>query len=121
MADSKEITKIMESMGWTDGSFIPIANEENKELMLVMGNLQVDKEKLTVDHQGLAHRNTKLSDHLVHAKNEIAQNLVKLNYLKGSKITKILKCVYRNCWKPIDRSSATSIICTRYQSTKIAL
>lgn len=63
-------------MGWTDGSFIPIANDENKELMLMMGNLQTDKEKLTVDQQGFGLRNSKLRDNLEHAKNDIAQNLV---------------------------------------------
>lgn len=76
MAASKDIIKIMESMGWTDGSFIPIANEENKELMLMMGSLQTVKEKLKVDQQGLAQRNDKLRDHLLHAKNDIVQNLV---------------------------------------------
>lgn len=76
MAASKDIIKIMESMGWTDGSFIPIANEENKELMLLMGKLQIEKEKIAVDNQALGQRNSKLLEHLAHAKNDIVQNLV---------------------------------------------
>lgn len=79
MAASKDIIKIMESMGWTDGSFIPIANEENKELMLAMGHLQTEKEKHLIDQQSLVHRCGKLREHLAHANNDIVQNLVMLH------------------------------------------
>lgn len=77
MAASKDIVKVMESMGWTDGSFIPIANEENKELMRLMGTYQVEKEKCAVEHQELGQRNAKLGEHLAHAHNDIVQNLVR--------------------------------------------
>lgn len=83
MAASKEIVKIMDSMGWTDGSFIPIASEENKLLIKAMAKWQVDKEKRTVDHQELAQRIGKLSDHLGHAKNDIVQNLVRRKEYQG--------------------------------------
>lgn len=79
MASSREIVKIMASMGWTDGSFIPIANEENKLLMAAMSKWQVEKEKRSADNQDLTQRLGKLRDQLGHAKNDIVQNLVRMN------------------------------------------
>lgn len=76
MTSNNEIEKIMESMGWTDGTFIPIANEENKILMQSMQEQLAGKEKLTDRNQELDKRAANLKQHIVNSQNDILQNAV---------------------------------------------
>lgn len=66
--------QIMMSMGWTDGTFIPIANEENKELMKLMQALLEHKEKSLSTHQQTKQRVTSLDERQQRAIADIAQN-----------------------------------------------
>lgn len=81
-AANSEITKIMESMGWTDGTFIPIANEENKYLMETMQQLLDAKEAKSDTNQDLEQRFTNLQKHISNAKQDIQQNLVRSPFEK---------------------------------------
>lgn len=76
MTANNEIEKIMESMGWTDGTFIPIANEENKILMQGMQERLAEKEKLTDRNQELHQRAANLKQHIVNSQSDILHNAV---------------------------------------------
>lgn len=77
---TSEIQKLMESMGWSDGTFIPIASEENKILMTTMQELLDRKEKQTVSSQELGKRVIDLKEHATNAQQDIGHNLVIINY-----------------------------------------
>lgn len=79
MTANNEIEKIMESMGWTDGTFIPIANEENKILMQSMQERLAEKESLSDRNQELDKRATNLKQHIVNSQSDILQNAVYFN------------------------------------------
>lgn len=65
-------------MGWTDGTFIPIANEENKSLMEAMQKLLNLKEDKSEANQELEQRYANLQNHIINAEQDIQQNLVKI-------------------------------------------
>lgn len=68
------IVAIMESMGWTDGTFIPIANEENKLLMQQMQALLARKEVASNGHLQVEQRVRNLVERAKHANDDIGQN-----------------------------------------------
>lgn len=76
MTANNDIEKIMQSMGWTDGTFIPIANEENKILMQSMQERLAEKESLTDRNQELNKCLAKLKQHVVNSKSDLLQNAV---------------------------------------------
>lgn len=78
-----EMEKIMQSMGWTDGTFIPIANAENKELMKRMQVLLDEKETKADRSQDVQLRTTNLQRHITNAQHDIGQNSVRVrSFLK---------------------------------------
>lgn len=69
-----DMKRIMESMGWSDGTFIPIANDDNKELMKSMQALLAHKEQSLNTHQQTKQRVTSLEDRLKRACDDNTQN-----------------------------------------------
>lgn len=97
MTANNEIEKIMESMGWTDGTFIPIANEENKILMQGMQEQLAEKESLTDRNQELDKRATNLKQHIVNSQSDILQNAVgNISLDPMAVIKQIFRFAYRN-------------------------
>lgn len=78
---NNEMEKIMQSMGWTDGTFIPIANAENKELMALMQRLLEQKEAKSDQSQDLNLRSTNLQRHITNAQHDIGQNSVCVKFV----------------------------------------
>lgn len=77
MADhQQQIVELMQSMGWTDGSFVPIANDENKLLMEQMQHLTEQKEhKINLEKQ-FNDRFNRLTKNLGSAEQSIQENSV---------------------------------------------
>lgn len=77
MADhQQQIAQLMESMGWTDGSFVPIANDENKFLMEQMQHLSEQKEHKIQSEQQFNDRFNRLTKNLGNTKQSIQENSV---------------------------------------------
>lgn len=70
------ITKVMESMGWTDGSFIPVANEENRKIMEEINFLMKTKENKFSESENMNFRVNNLGNHFKNTEEQIVQNLV---------------------------------------------
>lgn len=78
MADHQQrIADLMSSMGWTDGSFVPIANEENKLLMERLQHLTDEKEHQVQLEQQFTGRCERLTKNLANAQQSIQENSVK--------------------------------------------
>lgn len=69
-----DIVRVMESMGWTDGTFIPIASAENKALMQSMQALLAQKTHAQTGHAQLQQRVANLRERHQHTRDDIAQN-----------------------------------------------
>lgn len=77
MADhQQQIADLMESMGWTDGTFVPIANDENKILMEQMQHLNEEKEHKVQLEQQFNDRFHRLTKNLVNTQQSINENSV---------------------------------------------
>lgn len=70
------ITKVMESMGWTDGSFIPVANEENRKIMEEVNQMMKNKEVKFSEAENINFRVNNLGEHFKNTDEQIFQNLV---------------------------------------------
>lgn len=78
MADhQQQIANLMESMGWTDGTFVPIANDENKFLIEDMQRLSEQKEHKIQCEQQFNDRFNRLTKNLGNAQQSIQENSVK--------------------------------------------
>lgn len=77
MSDPVDITIILNELGCTeDGSFVPVANEENKSLIAAIKELEERKEKKGIDLEAVKKKCENLRVHFDHANQEISQNLV---------------------------------------------
>lgn len=77
MSSPVDINIILNDLGCTeDGSFVPVANEENKQLIAEIAKLEERKERQTVTLSVAEHRLQNIKVHHDHAKQEIVQNLV---------------------------------------------
>lgn len=70
----QEMGKIMEQMGWTDGTFIPIANAENRVLMQSMQDLLAHKERRVTEQQAIKQRVAGLKTHHQRTLDDLGQN-----------------------------------------------
>lgn len=77
MASPVDIDIILNELGCTeDGSFLPVANDENKRLIAEIAELEQRKENRAVELIDVDQRLQNLKVHLEHADQEIGQNLV---------------------------------------------
>lgn len=67
----------MESMGWTDGSFIPVANEENRKIMEEINQMGKNKESKCSEAENMNFRVDNLGEHFKNTDEQIFQNLVR--------------------------------------------
>lgn len=73
---NQHIQTVLDKMGWTDDAFVPIANDENRQLMQRMQQLMSEKSlKINLDEQ-LKDRVKWLKGHFQNAQIDIQQNLV---------------------------------------------
>lgn len=68
---SKHINVVMESMGWPEDAFIPIANDENRQLMKSI------EQQIEAKQMKLSERVKLLKEHHQNAQNDVVQNLVR--------------------------------------------
>lgn len=76
MSTENYVNDVMESMGWNNGSFIPVANIENRNLMELIQELTKEKTDKLLLKNNLETRVNNLNAHLTNAEQEINQNLV---------------------------------------------
>lgn len=77
MADHQQrIAQLMEEMGWTDGTFVPIANDENRLLMEEMQHISEEKEHKVQLEQQFNDRLDRLTKNLGNTKQSIQENSV---------------------------------------------
>ncbi|KAJ6635984.1 Coiled-coil domain-containing protein 39 [Pseudolycoriella hygida] len=74
MADQRQIAQLMESMNWTDGSFVPIANDENKLLMEQMEILSKEKTRKIQSEQQFNDRLQRLTKNVTNTRHSIQEN-----------------------------------------------
>lgn len=78
MSAPVDINIILNELGCSDGTFLPIANSENKTLIAAIADLEERKERQGFTLQDTERTLQNLKVHFEHAKQEIAQNLVSL-------------------------------------------
>lgn len=71
------IIKVMESMGWTDGSLLPIANDENRKIMTLITELGQSKISKTSEIEGEGIRLENVQEHIKSHEGEFDHNMVK--------------------------------------------
>lgn len=74
---NQHISAVMESMGWPEDAFMPIANDENRHLMENIEKQMEAKRMKTQHRDQLTERVNMLKDHFQNAQNGIIQNLVR--------------------------------------------
>lgn len=78
MGSLVDVNIILNELGCTDGSFVPVANEENKKLIAAIAELEERKERHGYQLQGFERKFDSLKIHYQHVKQEIGQNLVNI-------------------------------------------
>lgn len=77
MADhQQQIAELMSAMGWTDGTFVPIANDENKLLMERMQHFTEEKEHKVQLERQYNDRLQRLTKNLTNTQQGIQENSV---------------------------------------------
>lgn len=82
ISDIKQhINSVMETMGWPEDAFIPIANDENRRLMQRIEE-QIDAKNMKTEHRAQLDERVKLlRDHHENTSAGIIQNLVRSIYI----------------------------------------
>lgn len=70
------LSTIMDVMQWSDDAFVPVANEENQNLMEQLRRLVEAKENRSIHLKQLDQRVKLLTDHHKNAEGDVVQNLV---------------------------------------------
>lgn len=86
-AINQHIAAVLDSMGWPDDAFLPIANDENRRLLENIEQ-QMEAKKMKTSHRDrLVERVKLLNDHLQNAEIGVIQNMVKelVNFLRWIK------------------------------------
>lgn len=74
---NQHIAAVMETMGWPEDAFMPIANEENRILMQCIEE-QMEAKKMKTEHRDQLTQRVKLiEDHHKNAQIGLAENLVR--------------------------------------------
>lgn len=74
---NQHISAVMESMGWPEDAFMPIANDENRRLMESIEQEMEAKKMKTEHREQLTDRVKMLKDHFQNAQIGVVQNLVR--------------------------------------------
>lgn len=70
------MSSIMEVMNWPDDAFVPVANEENRQLMEQLQQQIQAKESRAIHLKQLDQRVKLITDHHQNAQADVIQNLV---------------------------------------------
>lgn len=76
---NQHISAVMETMGWPEDAFMPIANDENRQLMESIEQEMEAKKMKTEHREQLKDRVKMLKDHFQSAQIGVVQNLVRPN------------------------------------------
>lgn len=90
------IEKVMQSMGWTDDSFIPFASDENKGLMDALQQLLRRKSDKSALNEQINERVKWLKEHFSNAHADVNQNLVGDFRRKWSARNDFISLFFRN-------------------------
>lgn len=84
-AINQHIAAVLDSMGWPDDAFIPIANDENRRLLENIEQQMEEKKMKTFHLDRLVERVKLLNDHYQNAEIGVIQNLVRecVLFVKG--------------------------------------
>lgn len=84
-AINQHIAAVLDSMGWPDDAFIPIANDENRRLLENIEQQMEEKKMKTFHRDRLVERVKLLNDHYQNAEIGVIQNLVRecVLFVKG--------------------------------------
>lgn len=74
---NQHVAAVMETMGWPEDAFIPIANEENRKLMESIEHQMETKQRKISHLDQLNERVKLLRDHHRNAETGIIENLVR--------------------------------------------
>lgn len=75
---NQHINAVMETMGWPEDVFMPIANDENRKLMESIEQ-RMEAKRMKIEHrEQLNERVNLLKEHYHNAQNGVVQNLVKI-------------------------------------------
>lgn len=73
---NQHVAAVMETMGWPEDAFIPIANDENRKLMESIEQ-QMEAKRMKISHRDQLNERVKLlNDHHRNAETGIIENLV---------------------------------------------
>lgn len=86
-SSSEFVKDVLKTMGWDDGSFLPIANDENLRLIETIRILNEDKIRHDEELQDRRQETAKVEDIFNNANNEFDQNLKLLTAHKSQYIT----------------------------------
>lgn len=75
---NQHISAVMESMGWPEDAFMPIANNENRRFMESIEQEMEAKKMKTEHREQLTDRVKMLKDHFQNAQIGVVQNLVRI-------------------------------------------
>lgn len=74
---NQHVAAVMETMGWPEDAFIPIANDENRKLMESIEQ-QMEAKRMKISHRDQLNERVKLlNDHHRNAETGIIENLVR--------------------------------------------
>lgn len=116
--DEEPIKRAMEAMGWDTSSGLPMANEENRQLLDEWQRLFAQKiELIEIDKQNVERVN-KIQQHTKNAENTINHNLVSgsctplassiLSHFNPFSSISLVR--FRNYWMPISRKCVPRVI-----------
>lgn len=70
------INEVLQEMGCPKGTFVPVANEENRQLIDSISELTNRKQEQTLELQSTETKLQSLRSHFDHSKEEVCTNLV---------------------------------------------
>lgn len=76
---NQHIVAVLESIGWPEDAFMPIANDENRNLLESIEQQMKSKKMLIVHRDQLSERVELLNEHHQNAQIGLVQNLVREN------------------------------------------
>lgn len=114
---NQHINTVMGAMGWPDDAFIPIANDENRELMKSIEQ-KMEAKRIKIQHrEQLTERVEMLRNHNQNAEAGVVQNLVRSILFSAKENNMPLKFIVRKLLMLIGANATMNIICLNWPKT----
>lgn len=111
---NQHINAVMETMGWPEDAFIPIANDENRRLMRQIEE-QMEAKKMKTEHRvQLNERVNLLKEHHQNTEAGINQNLVRFLHCKNLENRERIIFIFRNFLTHIASNPIVNITCLNW-------